>query len=462
MAPIRKTDARSEKRDRTSPESSVRPNQLVRQNEYSPSLALCTLARGLELALLRRNVKHGSSQTNNHMRIARTIGQIAAGAVLVICLLVLIGAHAYGLPLIAPIGSTVLSILGPWLIVVPIAIGALEIRLWRASHSRGTLLLMTMAVAATGWASVALARMVAEFHNHRVPINLVRAFGMKVSQGSRRDDDLVYGTWKDKPLRLVVYKPSAATAGESVPILLYIHGGGFTMGDRFESGSNLRWFTDRGWLALSIDYVLSSVDRHLWDVATSQVACAMAWTAANAARLGGDPARISLLGSSAGGNLAINAAYLANAGRLESSCGGTVPRVAAVGALYPPVDLAAAWASQVPAISDMARQFNTYYVGGSPQQFPDRYRFVDSATHINAAAPPTLVIFGANDHLVPPDATDRFAQQARDAGVDITSIRFPYGDHAFNLNQYGLGNQFYLGMTERFLSEHGQRPANSR
>jgi hypothetical protein len=102
------------------------------------------------------------------------------------------------------------------------------------------------------------------------------------------------------------------------------------------SGSNLRWFTDLGWLALSIDYTLSSVDRHLWDIATSQVACAMA------------------------------------------------------------------------------------------------------------------VIFAAGDHLVPPDATDRFAQQASDAGIDITSIRFPYCDHAFNLNQHGIGNPFYLGMTDQF------------
>jgi acetyl esterase/lipase len=396
------------------------------------------------------------------MRTARTIGQVAASAALVICLLLLIGAHVYGLPFISPIGSTVLSIFGPWLIVVPIAIGALEIWLWRASHSRGTLVLMITAVAATGWASMAVARMVAEFHKHGVPINLVRALGMRVSSGSRPDDDLVYATWQDQPLHLLVYKPSTVTPEYSAPILLYIHGGGFSLGDRFESGMNLRWFTDRGWLALSIDYTLSSADRHLWNITTSQVGCAMAWTAANVARLGGDPARISLLGSSAGGNLAINAAYLANAGRLESSCGGTVPRVSAVSALYPPVDLAAAWVSQVPVISDMARRFNTYYVGGSPQQFPDRYQYVASATHINAAAPPTLVIYGANDHLVPPDATDRFAQQARNAGIAIESIRFPYGDHAFNLNQDDIGNQFYLGMTDRFLIEHGQRPANPR
>jgi acetyl esterase len=394
--------------------------------------------------------------------MTRVIGQIAAGAALIVCLLVLIGAHVYGLPLLSPIGSTVLSIFGPWLVVVPIVVGALEIWAWRATRSRGALVLISLAVAAAGWGSVALARMAAEFHHHGVPIALVRAFGMRVLPGSPPDDDVAYGAWHDQPLHLLVYKPRSATPGQPAPILLYIHGGGFTMGDRFESGTNLRWFTDRGWLALSIDYTLSSVDRHLWDTTTSQVGCAMAWAAANAVRLGGDPARISLLGSSAGGNLAINAAYLANAGRLESSCGGTVPRVSAVSVLYPPVDLAAAWVSKVPVISDMARQFNTYYVGGSPQQFPDRYRFVASATHINAAAPPTLVIFGENDHLVPPDATDRFVQQARDAGIDIESVRFPYGDHAFNLNQYGIGNQFYLGMTDQFLSKHGQRPANSR
>ncbi len=396
------------------------------------------------------------------MRVVRTIGRIVAGAALVICFLVLIGAHFYGIPFISPIGSTVLSVFGPWLVVVPLAIGAFEFWGWRASRSRTAFLITTLAVAATGWAAVAVVRMLAEFRYHDVPVDLVRTFGVRVISGWRPDEDLVYGTWQDQPLHLLIYKPRSTTPGASAPILLYIHGGGFSGGDRFESGSNLHWFADRGWLVLSIDYTLSSVDRHTWDITASQVGCAMAWTAANAARLGGDPARVSLLGSSAGGNLAINAAYLDNAGRLESSCGGNVPRVSAVSALYPPVDLAAAWVSQVPAISDMARKFNTYYLGGSPGQFPDRYRYVASATHINAAAPPTLVIFGANDHLVPPDATDRFAQQARNAGIDIESIRFPYGDHAFNLNEYGAGNQFYLGMTYRFLSEHGQRPANSK
>ena len=390
------------------------------------------------------------------MKIARILGLIAAGAALAICLVVLSGAYIFGLPLISPIGSTVMSFFGPWLIVVPLAIGAFELRAWRATRARAELVLSIMAMVATALAAVAFTQVLTVAHRHGVTINWVRTFELQPIAAARPDDDAVYGGWKDQPLRLLIYKPKLAAAGRSAPILLYIHGGGFSLGDRFESGANLRWFADRGWLVLSIDYTLSSADRHLWDTTTSQVGCAMAWTAAHAAGLGGDPSRLSLAGSSAGGNLASNAGYLANAGRLQSSCGGTLPRVAAVSALYPPVDLTAAWVSRVPFISDMARKFNTYYLGGGHEQFPDRYRFVASGTHISAGAPPTLIIFGANDHLVPPDATDRFVDQARAAGIVIESIRFPFGDHAFNLNQFCAGNQLFLNKTDQFLRAHGQ------
>lgn len=388
------------------------------------------------------------------MRIARAIGKIVAGIALLICLAALTGATFFELPWLSPIGSMLLSFFGPWLLAVPIVIGALSFWFWRTSREGGALLLALGALVASGWAVGLFAQVTAVAHRHGVTVNWVRAFALRPLTGAQPDADVAYGSWQGLPLRLLIYKPPHAATGKPAPMLLYIHGGGFTAGDRFESGANLRSFADHGWVALSIDYSLSSADRHLWDVATAQVGCAMGWIAAHAAAWGGDPARLALAGSSAGGNLAINAAYLANAGRLESSCGGMVPRVTAVSALYPPVDLAAAWDSRVPSISDMARRFNTYYLGGGPQQFPDRYRFVASVTHISAAAPPTLVIFGANDHLVPPDATVRFVQQAREAGVDIESIRFPFGEHAFNLNQFGIGNQFYLDKTEQFLSSH--------
>jgi acetyl esterase/lipase len=387
----------------------------------------------------------------NYMRVARVIGLIAAGVVLTACLLVLLGAHFYKIPVVSSIGSMVLSVFGPWLVVIPLGAGVFAAWVWRGSNARSALVLLVAAAVAAIWGAAAVARMVLEARHHGVSIDLARALAVRILPGWNSDADLVYGAWRDEPLHVIVYKPAETAPRRLAPVLVYIHGGGFTIGDRFESGTNLRWFADHGWLVLSIDYTLSSADRHLWDTSTSQVGCAMAWTAANAARLGGDSARLSLVGSSAGGNLAINAGYLANAGRLESSCGGSVPRVAAVIALYPPVDLAAAWENPVPGMSQVTHRFNTNYLGGSPEQFPDRYLFVASATHINAGAPPTLVIFGENDHLVPPAATDRFAERAQRSGIKIEAVRFPYGDHAFNLNQYGIGNQFFLSMTQQFL-----------
>jgi acetyl esterase len=248
------------------------------------------------------------------MRIARLMGLIAAGAVLSACLLVLVGAHFYSIPFVSSIGSMLLSIFGPWLIAMPLSAGVFAAWVWRRSHWRSALVLTFAASVAAAWGAAAVARMVLEAHHHGIGINLARAFALRILPGWHPDEDLIYGTWEDQPLHVIVYKPNGSALRPAAPVLLYIHGGGFSFGDRFEGGTNLRWFADRGWLVLSIDYTLSSADRHLWDTSTSQVGCAMAWTAANATRLGGDPARLSLVGSSAGGNLAINAAYLAAGG----------------------------------------------------------------------------------------------------------------------------------------------------
>ena len=100
----------------------------------------------------------------------------------------------------------------------------------------------------------------------------------------------------------------------------------------------MRWFADHGWLTVSVGYTLSSDDRHLWDVTHGQIGCALAWVVENVREYGGDSNRLSMTGDSAGGNLAINTAYMANEGTLRSSCGGRTPTVGAVSTIYPAVD----------------------------------------------------------------------------------------------------------------------------
>ena len=69
---------------------------------------------------------------------------------------------------------------------------------------------------------------------------------------------------------------------------------------------------------------------------------------------------------SAGGNLAINSAYLWASGRLRSSCGGTMLKVAAVSAVYPVLDPAGLCDNRDPALGGTSRDMAGAYTGGPP------------------------------------------------------------------------------------------------
>jgi acetyl esterase/lipase len=145
-------------------------------------------------------------------------------------------------------------------------------------------------------------------------------------------------------------------------------------------------------------------------------------------------------------------------GTLESSCGGPRPVVSAVSALYPVVDVAGFYDNGDRALGAVSRDMAAAYTGGSPQEFPPRYAAIASATHISPAAPPTLILMGADDHLVPTEGTYRFVDQARAAGVDVELVAVPYADHVFDGRTGSIGQQAYRQLTLKRLRDHGQAP----
>jgi acetyl esterase/lipase len=98
------------------------------------------------------------------------------------------------------------------------------------------------------------------------------------------------------------------------------------------------------------------------------------------------------------------------------------------------------------------------YTGGSPEQFPERYKAIASATHISTKAPPTLLIIPEADHLFAPDAAYAFAAKAEAAGVKTRLIKMPYAEHAFDLRSGGIGNQMVRQVMLQFLAEQGLKP----
>jgi acetyl esterase len=374
------------------------------------------------------------------------------GILLIALIAVLVmGAYIPSLPYLGAYGSLALSLWSGWVIVVAL-IGGLVV--WRTGRGRVRNALTVIAVVAACGAALVTYRLVALAHANGVTVTIGNAFGFSSSLAERPADEvLTYTRDRGEALALRIYRSAARHAGGS-PVLLYVHGGGWVSGSSAQRSADMRWFADHGWTVVSIDYSLSSDRRHMWDRVTEQVGCAMAWTVANIGARGGDASKIALIGDSAGGNLVINAGYRANAGKLESTCGGGVPRVSSVLALYPAVDLVAIYDNQYrptgPDVSSMARR----YIGGSPQQYYDRYAMVASASTIHRGAPPTLIFLTENDHLVPADSVRAFDAKARAAGVNVRTISVPFAEHVFDAT--GIGAELVRQAGLAFIDGHYQ------
>jgi acetyl esterase len=342
-----------------------------------------------------------------------------------------------------------------WVVLVTAAIALLALVLWLRGRSRALLAVVVVAALTVAAGAYVIARQVAVVENAGADVDLVDTLDVWSTRVAAPDAEETYSSFEGEPLRLSVFRPRPGSG--PAPVLLFVHGGGWVAGDRYAHATDLRWFADRGWLVVSVDYALSSPERHLWDVVTGQIGCAMTWVADNAERFGGDPARLSLTGDSAGGNLAINAAYMASES-LQPSCGTEVPAVGAVSALYPAVDPVGLFANDDVALGGTAKGFATAYLGGSPVDVPDRYAAVASATHVTPSAPPTLLLLGATDHLVPTRGAHEFADRAAAAGVNVQLVSVPYADHVFDEREGSIGQQAYRQLTAAWLREHGQAP----
>ncbi|MEV6324571.1 alpha/beta hydrolase [Nocardia sp. NPDC051787] len=266
--------------------------------------------------------------------------------------------------------------------------------------------------------------------------------------GDAPDETVTYATIDGQPIQADLYLPVRGST--PAPLVVSIHGGAFVGGSR---GTNAytTWLADNGYAVLDVDYRLSDDADHRWDTADADVACALTWATTNAQRYNLDLHRLAAFGNSAGGNLAINVANKINAGVLRPSCGSAadLPRVGAVIALYPVVDLTAS-GTETAIGSDAARQ----YVGGTPEQYPDRYTATDSAPHITDQSPPTLLVQGANDHLVLAEHTAAYAAALDAAGIPHRYVEFPFLDHAFGTTELDAGAQVTRLLTRAWLAEY--------
>ncbi|WP_245721763.1 alpha/beta hydrolase [Nocardia crassostreae] len=256
----------------------------------------------------------------------------------------------------------------------------------------------------------------------------------------------IYNTIDGTPLLLDAKVPMGGPSGPR-PAVVWVHGGGWAHGDRGEAPKWHKWLNDKGYAVFSIEYRMSPPPR--WDQAPADVKCAIGWVKQHALEYTIDPERVMVAGGSAGGNLALMAAY---AEPIAPSCAVTDTSVRAVAAFYPPTDLAAGWRNPrlLPDIRDLVED----YTGGTPDRAPSHYAAASPINYVRPGLPPTLVMHGTRDHVVPYGESVAFIDRLDDAGVPNQLLPIPYGEHAYDFTWGDWGTQTSRRVFADFLDEH--------
>lgn len=350
------------------------------------------------------------------------------------------------------IAQFIIELVGPLILLMLLAGAGITFRRWRKDRRPRFLVPLLLTGSAVLASAVTLGSQMAAAWAHGIRVNpLVALWPSSPRLDGSPTRSFVYDRYGEEEAVLHLFRPSSA-GPTGAPILVYVHGGGWIQGRSQDRARDMRWFADRGYLVVAVDYALSSGTRHLWNVTQPQIACALAWIERHRARLGGDTGRVVMFGESAGGNLVLNVGNLVNAGRLASRCGGRLPRVSATVSIYPPVDLAALF--RHPA----ATQYPLAYTGGPPARFPERYAALSPIRSAAASNPPTLILTGLDDSLVPVEDTLRYVPLAKAAGAHVELVAIPRAGHGFDLLPGSIGNQIVRGATLRFLAERGLTP----
>jgi len=257
-----------------------------------------------------------------------------------------------------------------------------------------------------------------------------------------------YGPDPHQLLDVRVPPPSGETAR---PTLLYLHSGGWVAGSRVNLADFVERQLARGWNVVSIDYALAPAAT--FPAPNGDVDRAIRWVRANAAALGVDADRMVLVGTSAGGNLAVLAAggadHLTDP-ELPAALAGVSAEVAAVVAVAAPTDMA--W---LLATGDrwglVAGRTYLGCVEGAPCD-PAVLQAANPAHHVDADPPPALLMFGELDTLVPAAANGRPLADAWSAAGGWVRVDVEPGV-GHNLN---LVEGFDLDLFEAFLDRFGR------
>lgn len=252
---------------------------------------------------------------------------------------------------------------------------------------------------------------------------------------------------KDVTIPARVYWPEGVNKTQAVPLIVYFHGGGFTVGSVQIFDALARSLANATHaVVVSIDYRLAPANPY--PAAVDDCYAATKWVAENAASFGGNPKKLAVAGDSAGGNLSAVVALKAR------DAGG--PTIAAQIMYYPAVDLTDAHYDSKEKFADgfgLSSASGYKFERGYAANVKDRKDPYLSPLYARSVAgfPPALIVTEGFDPLTGP--ANAYADKLEQAGVHVTRLHYPDMIHGFMSIRFFPQRREALIGTSKFLSE---------
>lgn len=279
--------------------------------------------------------------------------------------------------------------------------------------------------------------------------------------------DLAYSHAGGRPRLLDLYLPRGAA--RPLPVIVWLHAGGWRSGDRRHAPDLSRHFAMQGFAMASIDYRLSR--EATFPAQLHDVKAAIRWVRANAEAYGLDVRRIGLWGASAGGHLATLAALTPGDefGDTPSEHVDVPTDVQAVVTAYAPMDFLVMDAQRDAAEIEVddpsafvlppgartgdARSYESLLIGAPIHDRPDLARAASPLGYVTADAPPFLIVHGTSDRAVPAQQSMMLHHALVRVGADVTLHLVDGRGHGF-LDRADTAPALTLSVIEAFFRRH--------
>lgn len=224
-----------------------------------------------------------------------------------------------------------------------------------------------------------------------------------IPPNTKKYSGIQYAEVDGKKLHVDIFVPATASDAPAPPLLVWIHGGGWTKGSRRNINGAFKQMLHKGYAVASIDYRLEGILAH--PKLIHDCKGAIRFLRANAKKYGYDTSKIGVGGSSAGGHLVLLLGFSNGVKDLEGTVGGNLEvssKVDAIVDFYGPSDF-----SRFKKRKRMFRDNKSSLVAkASP------------VTYLNKKSPPVLIFQGDKDTVVPCDQSIYLDQLCKEKGVE--------------------------------------------